>query len=136
MGTVTRQEVTLQLRRLSAIYGVPEAARVDREMFEREWTRILARLDHAELEHAVSAYLETAAEYWPKPGQLLVWAKARRSPADKPCVAESYEPASAEVVAAFSEQMRLLFGHVEMPKASVAENEERRRRFREALGAP
>ena len=83
----------------------------------------------------MSAYLETAAKFWPKPGELLVWARERR-PVRYVTAPEPEAPASPEVVAAFREQMRLLVGHVETPKVTVAENEERKRRFREALSAP
>lgn len=72
-------DLRTQLARLEAIYGTSRAAQRDRTAYEREWTRALGYASSDDLERAVSAYLSSEAEHWPKPGQLLGW--IRRHPA-------------------------------------------------------
>ena len=79
---VSETEIRKQFRRLKPVYSPPRAVKDPAELIE-SWAYLLQDMADADLDTAVTLYMRSEAEWWPKPGQLraLVFTDGARAAA-------------------------------------------------------
>lgn len=70
-----RTEILHAIERLLVVYSKPRHVASLSDL-AGEWEKVLYTLTPDALDYAVTAYLESAADYFPKPGQLVQFARA------------------------------------------------------------